>query len=218
MLFPESELIDKMDGLKRITVSERAEKEIKNGFPWAYDTEVTADERPEDGAVCLAYTKKGRYLAAGFFNSVSKLRFRVISRNANDTVDTAFWRRRAEWAVDYRIRVMGDDLSCCRLIFGDADGFPGLTVDRYEDVLCVEVNCLGMDRQKETVISVLLDVLAERGIRISSVMERSEGRNRELEGLADSVGYMELPGYGLTEKRNVTILKYDIRSPQVAQC
>ena len=105
----------RMEELTRITVSERAEKEIKNGFPWAYDTEVTADAQPEDGSVCLAYTKKGRYLATGFFNSASKLRFRVITRNANDTVDAAFWKRKAEWAVDYRMRVMRDDFSCCRI-------------------------------------------------------------------------------------------------------
>ena len=200
-----------MEELIRITVSERAEKEIKNGFPWAYDTEVTADVPPRDGAVCLAYTKKGKYLATGFFNSASKLRFRVISRNANDTVDAGFWKRRAEWAVDYRMRVMGEDFSCCRLIFGDADGFPGLTVDRYEDVLSAEVNCLGMDLQKETVISSLLDVLSERGVTVSSVMERSEGRNRELEGMDGSVGYMDLPGYGLSQKRNVIITENGIK-------
>ena len=200
-----------MEELIRITVSERAEKEIKNGFPWAYDTEVTADVPPRDGAVCLAYTKKGKYLATGFFNSASKLRFRVISRNANDTVDAGFWKRRAEWAVDYRMRVMGEDFSCCRLIFGDADGFPGLTVDRYEDVLSAEVNCLGMDLQKETVISALLDVLSERGVTVSSVMERSEGRNRELEGMDGSVGYMDLPGYGLSQKRNVIITENGIK-------
>ena len=199
-----------MEELIRITISERAEKEIKNGFPWAYDTEVTANVPPRDGAVCLAYTKKGKYLATGFFNSASKLRFRVISRNANDTVDAVFWKRRAEWAVDYRMRVMGEDFSCCRLIFGDADGFPGLTVDRYEDVLSAEVNCLGMDMQKETVISSLLDVLSERGVTVSSVMERSEGRNRELEGMDGSVGYMDLPGYGLSEKRNVIITENGI--------
>jgi 23S rRNA (cytosine1962-C5)-methyltransferase len=200
-----------MEELIRITASERAEKEIKNGFPWAYDTEVTADVPPRDGAVCLAYTKKGKYLATGFFNSASKLRFRVISRNANDTVDAGFWKRRAEWAVDYRMRVMGEDFSCCRLIFGDADGFPGLTVDRYEDVLSAEVNCLGMDLQKETVISALLDVLSERGVTVSSVMERSEGRNRELEGMDGSVGYMDLPGYGLSQKRNVIITENGIK-------
>lgn len=135
----------------------------------------------------------------------------MITRNANDTVDAAFWKRKAEWAVDYRMRVMRDDFSCCRLIFGDADGFPGLTADRYEDVLSVEVNCLGMDMQKITVISALLDVLKERGVTVSSVMERSEGRNRELEGMTDSVGYMDLPGYGLTEKRNVTITENGIK-------
>ena len=200
-----------MEDLVRIRLSARAEREIKNGFPWAYDTEVTADEQPGDGDVCLAYSEKGKYIAAGFYNSASKLRFRVLSVNANDRIDEQFWARRIRWAVDYRRRTMGDDFSCCRLIFGDADGFPGLTVDRYEDVLSVEVNCLGIDRIKELIYSELLKYLKETGVTITSVIERSEGRNRKLEGLPDLTGYVTVPGFDLTEKREVIITENGIR-------
>ena len=200
-----------MEDLVKIRLSPRAEKEIKNGFPWAYDTEVTAERQPTDGDVCLAYSEKGRYIASGFYNSASKLRFRVVSVNANDRIDEQFWRRRIRWAVDYRRRVMGDDFSCCRLIFGDADGFPGLTVDRYGDVLSAEVNCLGMDRIKELIYSELLVYLRELGEDIVSVRERSEGRNRQLEGLEDFTGYVSVPGFDLGQKREVIITENGIR-------
>ena len=200
-----------MEDLVRITLSARAEKEIKNGFPWAYDTEVTADEQPRDGDVCLAYSEKGKYIASGFYNSASKLRFRVVSVNANDRIDDQFWARRIRWAVDYRRRVMGDDFSCCRLIFGDADGFPGLTVDRYEDVLSAEVNCLGIDRIKDVIYRELLGYLRETGETITSVRERSEGRNRQLEGLDEFTGYVTVPGFDLVEKREVIITENGIR-------
>lgn len=200
-----------MEDLVRIRLSPRAEKEIKNGFPWAYDTEVTAERQPRDGDVCLAYSEKGRYIASGFYNSASKLRFRVVSVNANDRIDEQFWRRRIRWAVDYRRRVMGDDFSCCRLIFGDADGFPGLTVDRYEDVLSVEVNSLGIDRIKDTLYRLMLEYLSETGVVISSVRERSEGRNRQLEGLDDYSGYVKVRGFELIDKREVFITENGIR-------
>ena len=200
-----------MEDLVRITLSARAEKEIKNGFPWAYDTEVTADEQPRDGDVCLAYSGKGKYIATGFYNSASKLRFRVVSVNASDRIDDQFWARRIRWAVDYRRRVMGDDFSCCRLIFGDADGFPGLTVDRYEDVLSAEVNCLGIDRIKDVIYRELLGYLRETGEDITSVRERSEGRNRQLEGLDEFTGYVTVPGFDLVEKREVIITENGIR-------
>ena len=79
-----------MEDLVRIQLSARTEKEIKNGFPWAYDTEVSAERKPCDGDVCAAYSKKGKYIASGFYNSASKLRFRVVSVNANDRIDEQF--------------------------------------------------------------------------------------------------------------------------------
>jgi len=195
----------------RIVLSDRAEKEIKNGFPWAYDSEVTAEEQPSDGDICIAVSRKGKFIASGFYNSVSKLRFRVVSLNANDVPDERFWLRRIKWAVDYRKKVMGEDFSCCRLIFGDADGFPGLTVDRYEDVISAEVNCLGIERIKDTIYRGLLECLSDLGEEITCIRERSEGRNRALEGMEDCVGYVSLPGYSLVQKRETVITENGIR-------
>ena len=83
-------------------------------------------------------SRKGRYLGTGFYNHHSKIRIRVISNNTNDTFDEAFFRRRLRHAWDYRKTVMGEDRDCCRIIFGEADHFPGLTVDRFGDILVAQ--------------------------------------------------------------------------------
>ena len=188
-----------------ICVSRRAADELKSGFPWVYDNEILSGDPVEDGAVCIAVTEKGRYLATGFWNSSSKLRFRVLTTNANDRVDAEFWKRKIRWAIEYRMRVMGKDFRCCRILFGDADGFPGVTVDRYEDVLSVEISCLGMELRKELLFAQLLDAFTEIGEPVSAILERSEGKLRALEGMQDTVGFVRLPGYELAEKDTVCI-------------
>lgn len=200
-----------MSDYPRITVSKRAAQELKEGFPWVYDSEVLDTGAVGSGDVCVAVSEKGRYLATGFYNAGSKLRFRMLSVNANDRVDEAFWKRKIRWAIQYRQRVMGSDFRCCRILFGDADGFPGLTVDRYEDVLSVEIFCLGTELRKEQIYTQLLDVFDEIGEPISSVRERSEGRLRQLEGLEDCSGFVRLPGRALTEKNEVIITENGIR-------
>lgn len=203
-----------MQDYPRIQVTEKGSRELKNGFPWVYDTETIVTEEIPDGSVCYAYSEKGKYLATGFYNSHSKLRFRVLSNNSNDVVDEAFWTRKTEWAVQYRRTVMGDDFSCCRIIFGDADGFPGLTVDRYEDVLSVEIYCLGIELRKQQIYKALLGALRSAGAEISCIRERSEGKLRTLEGMEDSVCFPSVEGFGLAPKESVIItengLKFDV--------
>ena len=116
--------------LPSVMVSDKGEKKIKSGHPWVFGDEVTprGETIPEDGGLCDVYSGKSRYLGTGFFNSHSKIRVRLLSDNTNDTFDDAFFRRRLEHAVDYRMTVMGDDFDACRLIFGEADRFPGWTV------------------------------------------------------------------------------------------
>ena len=194
-----------MQDYPKIQISERGARELRNRFPWVYDTEVTAAGDIPDGSVCYAYSEKDRYLATGFYNSHSKLRFRVLSSNSNDVIDDAFWKRKAEWAVRYRMNVMGNDFSCCRIIFGDADGFPGLTVDRYEDVLSVEIYCLGIEQRKQSIYSSLLEAFRSNGVEISCIRERSEGRLRTLEGLEDSICYPSVEGFELAPKEEVII-------------
>ncbi|MBQ8994734.1 MAG: class I SAM-dependent rRNA methyltransferase, partial [Oscillospiraceae bacterium] len=188
-----------------ITISNKGEKELKNGFPWVYDTEVTTDCDIPDGSVCYAYSEKERYLATGFYNSHSKLRFRTVSTNSNDVVDSSFWKRKVQWAVNYRQTVMGKDFNCSRIIFGDADGFPGLTVDRYEDVLSVEIYCLGIELRKQEIYTALLETFENAGEPITCIRERSEGKLRTLEGMEDSECYPNVPGFDLIPKEKVII-------------
>lgn len=120
----------------KIQITDKAARSLRSGHPWVYADEVLqADAACVDGQIVDVTTRSGHWLGAGFYNSASKIRVRVLSRNANDRFDEAFWARRIRYAVDYRRTVMGQDFDNCRLIFGEADGFPGLTVDRFGQIL-----------------------------------------------------------------------------------
>lgn len=136
----------------------------------------------------------GKYLGTGFANDISKIRVRIISRNANDRFDEAFWQRRVQYALAYRRTVMGEkDFSCCRLIFGDADEMPGLTVDRYNDLLVAQTLCYGMDVVKPVIFKALTDQLRHMGVIIRGIYERNDVRVRELDGMEQYKGWYETP-------------------------
>ena len=119
---------------------------------------------------------KGSWLGCGFYNSASKIRVRLVTRNANDDpAGDAFWERRLRYAWDYRKTVMGEaDSRCCRIIFGEADGFPGLTVDRFESVLVAQVLSLGMERLKARCCPCWSDILRQDGQDIRGIYERND--------------------------------------------
>ncbi len=175
-----------------ITVTEKGEKMLRGGHVWVFADEVTGTEgTPADGALADVRSQKGRYLGTGFFNSHSKIRVRIVSKNANDRFDTAFWQRKLRWALDYRRTVMGaDDFSCCRLIFGEADAFPGFTVDRFGSVLVTQVLSLGIERIKDELYSLLIDLLREEyGQEITVLYERNDVAIRALEGMEQYTGF-----------------------------
>ena len=135
-------------------------------------------------------SEKGKYLGTGFVSRESKIRLRLLSRNANDRFDEAFWRRRVQYAWDYRKTVLRpEDLGCCRVIFGEADGFPGLTVDRFSDLLVTQTLSVGIERIKELLFPLLLEVLRADGQAISGVYERNDAAIRALEGLVQYKGW-----------------------------
>lgn len=177
-----------------LTVTPKGEAFLRGGHVWVFADEVThiAGE-PENGGLIDVYSAKEKYLGTGFYNSNSKIRVRIISKNANDRFDAAFWERKLRWAIDYRRSVMGEqDFSCCRLIFGEADAFPGLTVDRFGDVLVTEVLSLGMERIKNEIYSILVRLLRETfGQTISVLYERNESPIRKLEGMEQSAGFWQ---------------------------
>ena len=179
----------------RFITTAKGTKWVEQGHPWIYADEVIREEGEcENGALVDAVSEKGKYLGTGFVSRQSKIRVRLVSRNANDRFDEAFWRRRIQYAWDYRKTVMGADLSCCRVIFGEADGFPGLTVDRFSDLLVTQTLSVGMERLKPMLFPLLVQVLRQDGQEIRGVFERNDVAIRSLEGLEQNKGWFPLDG------------------------
>ncbi|MDO4810701.1 MAG: class I SAM-dependent rRNA methyltransferase [Eubacteriales bacterium] len=195
-----------------VTITPKGEASILKGHPWVYEAEITAiDGAVQDGDLVDIRSRKGSYLGTGFYNSHSLIRVRLVSRNANDKFDDAFWGRRVRYAWDYRKTVMGEqDSRCCRIIFGEADQFPGLTVDRYEDVLVAQVLSLGIEQRKDVIFSQLLRVLREDGQDIVGIYERNDVSIREKEGMTESKGWYVPVGESVPDITTVDITENGI--------
>jgi 23S rRNA (cytosine1962-C5)-methyltransferase len=179
------------------TVNKKAEATLTAGHPWVYENDILAapETPPENGSLADVVGPKGAWLGTGFLSQQSKIRIRVFSRNANDTFDAAFWRRRVQYAWAYRKTVLSPaDLGACRVIFGEADQFPGLTVDRFQDVLVAETLSVGMERLKPVLFPLLAEVLRADGQTLSGIYERNDEALRAKEGLPLEKGWFALPG------------------------
>lgn len=184
----------------RFIITQKGTRWVENGHPWIYAQEVLSEEgTAENGGLADAVSEKGKYLGTGLVSRQSKIRLRLVSRNANDRFDAAFWKRRLKYAWDYRKTVMGEDISCCRVIFGEADGFPGLTVDRFSDILVTQTLSIGMEKLKPMLFPMLVQLLEEDGQKISGLYERNDVAIRELEGLEQNRGWFSLPGKSIPE-------------------
>ena len=197
----------------KIIITPKGEAALTGGHPWVYEGEVTAvDGAAEDGGLVDVVSRRGSWLGCGFYNSRSKIRVRLVSRNANDDFSDAFWERRIRYAWEYRKTVMGEtDSRCCRAIFGEADLFPGLTVDRFESVLVTQTLSLGMERIKSRLFPLLAKVLREDGQDIRGIYERNDVAIRELEGMAQGKGWYPLPGETPPAQTTVDIVENGIR-------
>ena len=179
------------------TVNKHAEGLLVGGHPWVYENDIlgSPEAEPENGTLVDVVSTKGAYLGTGFLSLKSKIRVRLISRNANDTFDADFWRRRVEYAWNYRKTVLEpDDLSACRVIFGEADQFPGLTVDRFQNILVTQTLSVGMENLKPLLFPLLAEVLRADGQTIDGIYERNDEALRAKEGLGQNKGWFELPG------------------------
>ena len=185
-----------MRNYPKFYITKKGERAARGGHPWVYGEEVTrVDGSYANGNLVDVVTDKGKYLGTGFVNDNSKIRVRILSTNTNDRFDEAFWERRLQYALDYRKTVMpGDDFKCCRLIFGEADQFPGWTVDRYNDLLVIQTLSLGMEQRKHMLIPLLVKLLRKEGETITGVYERNDVKIRLLEGLEEGKGWFALEG------------------------
>ena len=175
---------------------------LKAGGQWLFDNEIDRitgpgegqDERaagescPEAGDIVQVKDFDGYHLGIGFYNPYSKIRIRMLSRYEKSSITPAFLRRRLQEAWNYRKAVI--DTSSCRLVFGEADFLPGLTIDKFEDILVVESLALGTDRLKLLILKELVEILAADGITVRGIFERSDAKVRELEGLPRTKGFI----------------------------
>ena len=150
---------------------------VRAGKPWIFENQLDwADDICEDGGIVDVLDSRMRFAARGYFNSRSKITVRVLTRGENETIDRDFFRRRIERAWQVR-QALGFENSC-RVVFGESDGLPGMTVDKFGDCLAFQIVSLGMERWKDAIIAILAELFQPRGI-----YERDDVAVREKEGL-----------------------------------
>ena len=179
------------DGI--VTLKKGAGRTLKQGGPWIYDNEIASITGAfEDGDIVLVHDFDGYPMGRGFINRNSKLTVRMMTRNIDTEIDETFLTMRVKNAWEYRKKVM-DDITSCRVIFGEADFLPGIVIDKFSDVLVVESLALGIDRLKETIVRILKNLMEEDGIHIRGVYERSDAKVREQEGMERYKGFLGEP-------------------------
>ena len=175
-----------------VTLKKGEGRTLKAGGPWVYDNEVESIMGSfEDGDIVLVYDFDGYPMGRGFINRNSKLIVRMMTRDKDTEINEEFIRMRVKNAWEYRKKVV--DTSSCRVIFGEADFLPGIVVDKFSDVLVVESLALGIDRFKEQIVNDLKELMAEDGIQIRGVYERSDAKVREQEGMERFKGFIGEP-------------------------
>ncbi len=165
-----------------VTLKKGEGRSLKSGGLWVYDNEIAKVEGEFlPGDLVEVQDFDGYHMGTGFINEKSKIRVRLMSRVKGQEIDDAFLTMRLKDAWEYRKKTV--DTACCRIVFGEADFLPGLVIDKFSDVLVVQSLALGIDRMKETIVSLLKDILAQEGILIRGVYERSDAKVRLQEGM-----------------------------------
>lgn len=189
-----------------VTVSKKGAMQVQNGHPWIYGSDtISVFGEVKNGDIVDAVTEKGTYIGSGLYNDNSKILVRILSKNANDRFDEAFFTRRIRYALQYRLSVMGNDTDCFRVIFGDSDGLPGFICDKFGDVLVTQTMSYGMELRKPILFNALKTELRNAGFTISAIFERNDVAVREKEGLALGKGYVEADDLATKEENKVII-------------
>lgn len=174
---------------KKIVISDKGKDFLDEGNNWVYENEVvTQSDDIKSGDIVDVISLKGKYLGSGFYSAESKIKVRVFSTNSNDVFNEDFFIRRVKFAIKYRVDVL-ESIEACRVIFGEADGFPGLTVDKYNDILVSQITTIGLDMRKDIIFKALIDEFAKIGVTINAIYERNDVSSRAKDGLELYKGY-----------------------------
>ncbi|MGC5328451.1 class I SAM-dependent rRNA methyltransferase, partial [Brevibacillus sp. SYSU BS000544] len=176
--------------MAKVFLERNRKKRLESGHPWIFQSEVKeiqGDYAPGD--IVEVVNHQGHFLAKGYINPNSQMIVRVLSYDPKEEIDIQFFIRRFTEAGEHRTRFVSNP-KACRLIYGEADFLPGLIVDRYEDVLVVQILSLGMEVRRDLIKDALIRVFAPKGIYL-----RNDVPVRELEGLEQTkeVLYGECP-------------------------
>ena len=172
-----------------VTLKKGEGRTIKAGGMWIFDKEIESIMGSfTDGDIVVIHDFDGYPMGKGFINRNSRIEVRLLTRNSKQEIDGEFLKQRVKDAWEYRKKTV--DISSCRVIFGEADFLPGLVIDKFSDVLVVESLALGIDRFKLQIIDLLKEILAEDGIKIKGVYERSDAKVRLNEGMERVKGFI----------------------------
>lgn len=186
--------------VKQVCLKRGEEADIFAGSLWIYDNEIDwYTDTCQDGDVVDVLSSRRQFVARGFFNSKSKIVVRVLTRDKDEVIDREFFRGRILRAWEYRKSI--GLTNACRVVFGDSDGLPGLTVDKFGEYLSFQIVSLGLEQWKKTIIEILVELFSPKGI-----YERDDLPVREKEGLAQikACVYGSVPG-------EVEIMEHDAR-------
>ena len=227
-----------------VVISDEGVKWLEKGQTWMYRNNlVRMDEDIQNGDVVDIHTEDGRYMGTGFVSTVSHVVVRIFTKNPKEELNREFFKKRIQFAYDYRKTVELHNITNCRLIFGEADLLPGLTVDRYNDILVSQISSFGLDIRKDMIYEVLLEVLQADGQDVKGIYERNDIQVRVKEGLEMYKGYWknaDLPtktiidenglklhvdvengqktGYFLDQKSNRVLLRHIAHGKRVLDC
>ena len=212
----------------KVVVTRKAARSLKAGHPWVFEGEVinlepAADGTPViNGGVVDIFEENGTWQGAGLISEQSKIRVRIVTRNANDRIDEAFWARRVSYAWNHRRVAMGSralpgcepDTNACRVVFSEADQMPGLIVDRYENVLVTQVGTVGMELLRPVIYPLLLNTLQADGQNVTAIYERNDSPSRAKEGLPQYKGWWDGEGAEVPASPRIMVaengLKFDL--------
>ncbi|MEG0592187.1 MAG: class I SAM-dependent rRNA methyltransferase [Coprobacillus sp.] len=195
----------------KITISTEGEKWLDKGQMWMYSNNAeNIDETIKNGELVDIMTTTNRYMGTGFISKESHITVRILSKNPNEIIDREFFKKRIQFAYDFRKTLEGSNITNCRLIFGEADELPGLTVDRYNDILVSQMSSYGLDKNKDMLYELLLEVLHEDGQDVKGIYERNDIKVREKEGLIQEKGYWKNAQLPTTTVINENGLKLNV--------
>ncbi|UHA74181.1 class I SAM-dependent rRNA methyltransferase [Paenibacillus sp. 481] len=194
----------------QVVLTKARKKRTERSHPWIFQSEIERVEgEPQAGALVDVVTAQGKYLATGYYNAASQITVRVIAYEPIAALDQAYFAARFQECWAHRERFLGD-ATAYRLVYGEADFLPGLIVDRFDDVLVLQILTLGMDVHRDEIVAALVEVMQPQGI-----YERSDVPIREREGLEQVTGllYGECPRH-VQVKENDLIIEVDIEEGQ----